>query len=154
MFSFELEVEYSTQEVVRSEEKLGQMIGDVQLKKSVLIVDDDLVNRKVMYAVVKKLGHSVILAEDGSIAVDYCKRENFDIILMDISMPNMDGFEATKQIRRLDGYQRGGTPIVALTAYALDGDREKCLSNGFDDYMSKPIEISEVANKISEWVMA
>ena len=69
-------------------------------------------------------------------------------------MPIMDGFEATKQIRMRNGYQTGGTPIIALTAFALDGDREKCLSYGFDDYMSKPIEISGVASKISEWVMA
>jgi CheY-like chemotaxis protein len=127
------------------------MLTSNNTEKSVLVVDDDLVNRKVMSAILTKLGHKVTLAEDGSIAVDACEKEAFDIVLMDISMPVMDGYKAVETIRTIKGYKINETPIIALTAFALDGDREKCLSSGFNDYLSKPIEISELASGIAEW---
>lgn len=153
-FSFDLDVEYSMDVGECIEGDLLQLTHEHQDSIVVLIVDDDVCNRKVMSAVVKKIGHRVLLAENGSDAVAYCKNEKIDIVLMDISMPDMDGFEATKIIRAIDGYQEGTTPIIAFTAYASDGYKEKCLSKGFDDYMSKPVDIGEFSKKFSKWIEA
>jgi CheY-like chemotaxis protein len=146
-----MDVEYSDVEILVKEDTFKQIIMKEKKKeKSVLVDDDDEVNRKLINAVIIKLGHNVTLAEDGSIAVKHCEEQAYDIIMMDISMPVLDGFQATQQIRGKNGYRIGETPIIALTVFALDGDRERFIDGGFDDYLSKPIEISEVAEKISE----
>jgi CheY-like chemotaxis protein/HPt (histidine-containing phosphotransfer) domain-containing protein len=89
--------------------------------------------------VLEKRGHAVILANNGREALDAFHRERFDAILMDVQMPEMNGFEATAAIRALEEVRGGHIPIIAMTANALKGDRERCLESGMDDYIAKPI---------------
>jgi CheY-like chemotaxis protein len=89
---------------------------------------------------------NVIVVDNGEDALNYAKKETFDLILMDMQMPIMNGFEATESIRRLEGYK--DTPIIALTAFAMKGDREKCLEAGATDYIPKPIDSKEFIEKV------
>ena len=106
----------------------------------VLVAEDNPVNRKLAARILENAGHTVVCANDGQEAVDMLANERFDIVLMDVQMPRMDGFEATSEIRKLDAALRVHTPIVALTANAMKGDRERCLDAGMDGYVSKPLE--------------
>jgi len=109
----------------------------------ILLVEDNPINRKLAVALLGRAGYAVATAEDGRQAIDAIKREAFGVVLMDVQMPEMDGFEATARIRALGG-PRGGTPIIAMTAHAMKGDRERCLAAGMDDYVSKPIQSDEL----------
>jgi CheY-like chemotaxis protein len=124
----------------------------------ILLAEDNLVNQKVGARLLEKQGHAVLIAGNGRQALEAYEREAFDLILMDIQMPEMDGFEATKAIRdretsgirplhQLEGRER--TPILALTAYAMKGDRERCLSAGMDGFVSKPIQLNELLGAIA-----
>jgi two-component system sensor histidine kinase/response regulator len=99
-------------------------------------------------ALLKKMGHQVTLAATGAAAVETWKRETFDLILMDIQMPEMDGFEAARNIRAIEQAGRDRTPIVAMTAHAMSGDRERCLEAGMDDHVTKPINRGDLAAAI------
>ena len=105
----------------------------------VLLVEDNAVNRKLATRLLEKLGHHVAAAHDGAMAVTMTAGRDYDAILMDMQMPVMDGLEATRAIRRRDAARRR-TPIIALTANAMSGDRERCIEAGMDDHVSKPIE--------------
>ncbi|MCP3925665.1 MAG: response regulator [Desulfobacterales bacterium] len=108
-------------------------------KYRILLVEDNLINQKVALRMLQKLHHEVVLAENGVEAVELFKEQSFDIVLMDIHMPEMDGVEATKEIRSIEnGSQR--IPIIALTANAMKGDKERFLAAGMDEYISKPIK--------------
>jgi two-component system sensor histidine kinase/response regulator len=111
---------------------------------SVLLVEDTQANQQVVSMLLKKRGHSVSIAQNGREAVEKCRDEQFDVILMDIQMPIMDGFQATASIRKLDGAWQASVPIVAMTAHAMRGDREKCLAAGMDSYIAKPIDVNEL----------
>ncbi len=120
-------------------------------KLHVLLAEDNLINQKVAMMVVQKMGFTVDVAMNGKIAVDKFSKNSYDMILMDIMMPEMDGIEATKIIRELE---RNKTPgkrikIVALTANAMKEDREKCLSSGMDDYLSKPFKPEDLESLLS-----
>jgi CheY-like chemotaxis protein len=89
----------------------------------------------------QKMGHEVVVAVNGRTAVDAMTHGQFDLVLMDVQMPEMDGFEATSAIRALEKQlRRDSTPVVAMTAHAMSGDRELCLSAGMNDYLAKPID--------------
>jgi PAS domain S-box-containing protein len=118
------------------------------LRCSVLVVEDNAVNQTLMELMLQRMGCRVTLASDGSDAVGKAMLEAYDIILMDCQMPVMDGFEATRQLRSL-GIQ---TPILALTANALVGDRELCLAAGMNDYITKPVNGRELRRRIEEWL--
>lgn len=105
----------------------------------VLLAEDNVINRAVAVGILGKRGHSLVHAENGREAVEATRREVFDVILMDVQMPEMDGFEATRQIRELEKATGIHTRIVAMTAHAMMGDRERCLAAGMDDYISKPL---------------
>ncbi len=105
----------------------------------VLLVEDNATNRKFAIRVLDKAGWEVEVAEDGRQAVDAHARDTFDLILMDIQMPVLDGLEATREIRRAEAATGSRTPIIAMTANAMDGDREACLEVGMDGYVSKPV---------------
>src|SRR6185437_2907761 len=92
----------------------------------------------------EKRGHTVVVARNGQEALDALDKEAFDAVLMDVQMPVLDGFEATAQIRRREQHSGGHLPIIALTAGAMKGDRERCLQAGFDGYVSKPIRPAEL----------
>lgn len=106
----------------------------------VLLVEDNAVNQMLATAILKKGGHRVDLANDGVEAVDAVRSKPYDVVLMDVQMPNMDGLEATRRIRQLDNPDRAKVHIIAMTANALLGDRETCLSAGMDEYLPKPID--------------
>ncbi len=105
----------------------------------VLLVEDSLFNQKLAIALLQKRGHSVVLANNGREAVDLFFRQPFDRVLMDVQMPEMDGLEATQLIRQREARTGSHVPIIAMTAQAMSGDRERCLASGMDEYLTKPI---------------
>ena len=115
----------------------------------VLVVEDNIANL-VAVRMVEKLGYRANVAANGTEALDP-GRDRYDAVLMDCQMPEMDGFEATREIRRREGAD-GHTPIIAMTASALAGDRERCLAAGMDDYISKPFRADELAAALQRWV--
>ncbi len=124
--------------------------GQVQpgRKLRILLAEDNAVNREVAVALLSKRGHSVAAANDGVEALAALEKEFFDLILMDVQMPHMGGFEATAAIRGKEASTGEHIPIVAMTAHAMKGDREKCLEAGMDGYISKPINIKELLDAI------
>jgi CheY-like chemotaxis protein len=104
----------------------------------ILVADDNLVNQKVAERMLERLGHTVALANDGKEALSAIKTASFDLIMMDVQMPEMDGLEATRRIRE---WEAGKTriPIIALTAHAMDSHRQECLAAGMDSFLAKPI---------------
>ena len=115
----------------------------------ILLAEDGQANRKLAVALLASWGHEVIVAEDGIAAVDAWRHESFDLVLMDVQMPVMDGLEATREIRRLESTSERHTPIVAMTARAMRGDREICLAAGMDEYVSKPVRQRELYGAIA-----
>jgi CheY-like chemotaxis protein/anti-sigma regulatory factor (Ser/Thr protein kinase) len=116
----------------------------------VLVAEDNPVNQKLAGRILRNFGHEVICANDGREAVEILGRDRFDIVLMDIQMPRMDGFEATLEIRKMDAALRVHTPILALTANAMKGDRERCLQAGMDGYVPKPLRPEELIRAMEE----
>ena len=108
----------------------------------ILLAEDNRINQRVAQRLLEKRGHLVVLAESGTEALKAWQRQSFDLILMDLQMPEMDGFEATAKIR--DQEKPGHIPIIAMTAHALVGDRERCLAAGMDDYVSKPMNSTDL----------
>jgi two-component system, sensor histidine kinase and response regulator len=128
-------------------------VQDVGL--NILLAEDNVVNQMVMQRLLAKRGHRVVVAMNGQVAVEACQRERFHLVFMDVQMPEMDGLEATRTIRRGDS-SNSHTPIVALTAHAMSGDRERCLQVGMDDYITKPInpkELDEILERYTSGVM-
>jgi CheY-like chemotaxis protein len=115
----------------------------------ILLVEDNEVNQKLACALLTRWGMVYSVAGNGAVALDILKQRSFDIILMDCQMPVMDGFEASSRIRALDDEHARTTPILAMTANAMEGDREKCLAAGMDDYISKPISPSILKEAIA-----
>jgi CheY-like chemotaxis protein len=110
----------------------------------ILLAEDNPMNQEVATIRLKKQGHTVVVAGDGVQAVSAYQKEPFDLILMDVHMPNMDGIEATKRIRKLEEETGGHIPIVALTASAMKGDRERLQAAGMDEHVAKPIQTQEL----------
>ncbi|MCP4004641.1 MAG: response regulator, partial [bacterium] len=115
----------------------------------VLVAEDNAINLRLVTRVLEGHGHTVVPAGNGSDAVTACSRERFDLVLMDVQMPEMDGLEATAAIRELERSTGEHLPIVALTAHAMKGDRERCLEAGMDDYTTKPLQIDELLRIIA-----
>ena len=111
---------------------------------SILIVDDDEANRTMLSRRLQRLGFRTTSAEDGRNALEKVKSERFDLMLLDIQMPELDGFEATAAIRAQEYGPDTQMPIIAMTAHAMAGDRERCLAAGMDGYVSKPIQAKEL----------
>ena len=118
---------------------------------SILLVEDMLTNQRLEMIMLKKLGYSVELAINGLKAVELCNTKKFNLILMDCQMPLMDGYEATRQIRRTCLHNQN-TTIIAMTAHALEGDREKCVEAGMDDYISKPITMAVLRETLGKYL--
>jgi len=116
----------------------------------ILLVEDNVVNQEVTVRVLKKRGHTVTVANNGSEAVALAARQNFDLILMDVQMPGMDGYEATAAIRATETKTGSHVRIVAMTAHALKSDQDRCLAAGMDDYLSKPIHLKELIEKVEQ----
>ena len=115
----------------------------------ILLVEDNEVNRTLVRLVLQKVGHTITTAHNGREAIDAVEAGAFDLVLMDIQMPDMDGFEATAEIRRREiASRRNRLPIIALTAHAMSGDRERCQRAGMDGYVTKPIQVAQLMEEI------
>ncbi|MCH7866069.1 MAG: response regulator [Myxococcales bacterium] len=149
----------------RSTSKSAQHSSPTQPKSSVvrfqgriLIAEDNEVNAEVTTAMLEAIGCEVQTAENGQLAIERLETESFDLVLMDCQMPIVDGFEATRRIRELEasaqaaGQEVKRLPIVALTAHAMQGDREKCLAAGMDEYLTKPFTRSEMSRILKQWL--
>lgn len=124
--------------------------------EKILVVEDSKINQTVVLSMLGKLALGADLAENGREAVEKIKRQDFALVLMDCQMPEMDGYEATRLIRELEAAHAEGavhTPIIAMTAHAMPGDREKCIDAGMDDYMAKPIKLADLRGMIAKWVV-
>jgi CheY-like chemotaxis protein len=120
----------------------------------ILLAEDNAVNQKVALRLLEREGHSVVVVGDGKQALMKFEEEPFDIILMDVQMPNMDGFEATAAIRRREKEIGGAIPILAVTAHAMKGDQERCLAAGMNGYITKPIrpnDLNEAIESLTSW---
>ncbi len=118
--------------------------SDEFVARRILLAEDGAVNRRVAVTLLEKRGHVVTAVENGRLAVDTYRSQDFDLILMDVQMPELDGFEATAEIRKIEAAHNGHIPIVAITAHAMKGDRQRCLDGGMDDYISKPFRPHEL----------
>jgi CheY-like chemotaxis protein len=112
----------------------------------ILLVEDNEMNRDMLSRRLLKKGYDLVMAVDGEQAIELAGTESPDLILMDISLPGLDGWEATRRLKAMPATQ--AIPIIALTAHAMAGDREKCLEAGCDDYDTKPVEFARLLGKI------
>jgi len=128
----------------------GKLETRAQTCYKILVVEDNMVNRKVAHFMLEKQGHDLTAVENGKEALNAMENRIFDLILMDVQMPVMDGFEATATIRKKEEATGTHIPIIAMTAHAMKGDREKCLEAGMDDYITKPLNPEEVFQRIEE----
>jgi len=115
----------------------------------ILLTEDNVVNQRVAQRILEKAGHIVTIAENGKAALRMLEQQTFDLILMDVQMPEMGGFEATALIRAKEEGTGRRTPIVAMTAHAMAGDRERCLNAGMDDYLAKPVAASSLLEMVA-----
>lgn len=131
---------------------LRYWMDDMGESLKILLVEDNLLNQKVVILSLKRFNHEVTVANNGLEAIDIFKEQTFDFILMDIMMPVMDGLEATVKIREIEQANNTSrrTPIIALTANTMDNDRDKCLVYGMDEFMSKPFDIEKLNTIIAD----
>jgi CheY-like chemotaxis protein/HPt (histidine-containing phosphotransfer) domain-containing protein len=120
----------------------------------ILLAEDNTVNQRLVTALLQKRGHAVVTVENGRLAVEAVAKSAFDLVLMDVQMPEMDGLEATAEIRRSEVGTGRHLPIIALTANAMKGDREACLAAGTDGYLSKPLNVPELVALIEKLMAA
>jgi two-component system sensor histidine kinase/response regulator len=120
-------------------------------KFHILLVEDNAVNQRLALRILEKAGHSVVIAENGRLALKMLEEQVFNLILMDMQMPEMDGLEASAHIREKEKRTGQHIPIVAMTAHALAGDLERCLQAGMDNYISKPIAASRLLDLVEEY---
>ena len=110
----------------------------------VLLAEDNLVNQKLASRLLEKHGHNVVTAANGRQALERIEAENFDIVLMDVQMPEIDGFEATATVRKMEEATGAHLPIVAMTAHAMQGDNQRCMAAGMDGYLAKPLDVKKL----------
>ena len=115
----------------------------------VLLAEDNPVNSRLAVRLMEKLGHSVLAVVNGRAALEALDRDSFDVVLMDIQMPEMDGYRATAALREKEKETGMHVPVVALTAHAMSTDREKCFEAGMDGYLSKPIDLKELRDTLN-----
>jgi CheY-like chemotaxis protein len=128
----------------------GRFASDFPLR--LLVAEDNVINQQVILYILQKLGYEPTIVENGRLALEAATAgPPFDIILMDLQMPEMDGLEATRLIRNANLPHQ--PVIIALTANAMEGDEEECLSAGMDDYLGKPVKLEEVIGKLRHWAL-
>lgn len=117
----------------------------------ILLADDNPVNSKIASTMLEKAGHTIDIVEDGAAAIEAIQGKSYDLVLMDVQMPVMDGLEATRRIRAMTQSGTAHLPIVAVTANAMTGDDRQCLDAGMDDYVTKPIDRARLLSKVNQW---
>ncbi len=142
-----LGMRYSAEKEAVQDEK--PEVLEVRRGLNILLAEDNPVNQKLAVHLLEKRGYKVTVADNGQMALSLLEKQSFDLILMDVQMPILDGFEATAQIRNKESGSGKHTPIIAMTAHALVGDKERCLEAGMDDYVSKPIQPDELFKVIA-----
>jgi signal transduction histidine kinase/ActR/RegA family two-component response regulator len=120
----------------------------------ILVVEDSPVNRLVAVRVLERRGYHVHVVNDGREALQALATQNYDAVLMDCQMPDVDGYEATRELRRRERGNTRRTPVIAMTAHAMNGDREKCLAAGMDDYITKPVRSQTLTDVLHHWIPA
>jgi CheY-like chemotaxis protein len=121
----------------------------------VLLAEDNKLNQIVAAGTLRKLGYDVSIVDGGVAAVEACSTTQFDAVLMDVMMPDMDGYQATAEIRANEvANNRPHTPVIGLSARAMDGDREIALEAGFNDYLAKPLREAELEDALERWIGA
>lgn len=149
-FWFTIPVEIVSDKEVEAREVAGSSEKDkIQQKARLLLVEDNLINQKIAVKLLQGRGHHVEVANDGAEALKKLKESAFDLVLMDCQMPIMDGYQATREIREK---LRSEIPVIAMTAHALKGDREKCLAAGMNDYLTKPLDKEQLFQTIEQWL--
>ena len=143
--------------IARDDELAVPLVVDednpIMLEGRVLLVEDNPINQMVAKKMLEKIGLQSALAENGKEALEILKQESFDVVLMDCQMPEMDGFEATRLWREQEMLSHSGyLPIVAMTANVMEGDRERCLASGMDDYLGKPVRKAELGAVLRRWI--
>jgi two-component system, sensor histidine kinase and response regulator len=123
---------------------------NTHLSQNILLAEDNHVNQRVALRILEKGGHRVTIASNGTEAIAAWRTQDFDLILMDVQMPEVDGFQATGAIRVAESRTGAHIPIIAMTAYAMSGDREKCIASGMDDYLTKPINARQLLDMVEK----
>ncbi len=141
-----------TSEIETTKNPVETINTEKPLNSLILLVEDNLTNQKLAQIQFKKLGLKIKIVNNGKEAVEEVFKDDYAIVLMDCQMPLLDGFEATKLIREIENTRGGHIPIIAMTANAMQGDKEKCLDAGMDDYISKPVKISDLQEKATKWI--
>lgn len=153
-FSFWVKLSIATNVEPPPEQRPGVSVETVDelttRRLNVLLAEDTLANQLVAENILEFLGHSVSIVNNGKEAIELLRGESFDLVLMDLQMPEVDGFEATAQIREDEKFSGHRVPIIALTAHAMRGDREECIAAGMDGYVSKPLREDDLAAAIEE----
>ena len=128
-------------------------VGGQQLSGKVLLVEDHPVNQKVAQKLLERLGLAVDVAENGEVALEKLREQPYAMVLMDCQMPVLDGYSATRRLREIENEQgKPRTPVIAMTAHAMSGDRERCLQAGMDDYLSKPLDRQLLEQTLTRWM--
>lgn len=144
----EVQMDEATSNLGVSENPLQRPRKDIWI----LVAEDNLINAQIALKTLKKMGFSCKVAKDGLEAIDEIGKHPYDLVLMDCHMPNCDGYEATKRLRKSDSVDIRTTPIIAMTASAIRGDREKCLAAGMSDYLSKPVKSVALEQTLVKWL--
>jgi CheY-like chemotaxis protein len=151
LFTFALTLPYQDVRLEQNHKLLIVNAGELNGKR-VLVVEDNQINQMVAMDTLKNMGMQVTLANSGEEALEVVKQQQFDAVLMDIQMPGMDGYQTTAQIRLNPCMSQSQLPIIAMTAHALQGDRQKALEAGLNDYISKPVDVAQLASVLLRWV--
>jgi CheY-like chemotaxis protein len=132
----------------RHRQPFSEALSKMHHALSILVAEDNLVNQKLACKVLEKIGHKVTIAHNGREAVEFCEQEKFDVVFMDVQMPEMDGLSATAEIRRRP--HLADQKIYAMTAHAMSGDKERCLAIGMNGYLTKPLQMDELRRVLLE----